>query len=235
MASLVSAIETKARLRLNEPTARFWSSDELVGIINAGIYDLWRDTVQLKQEHYLTVDVTNVSLAANTDTLTGVPSDVHKIYLLTPRDTSWDSANKGLRFEPAEYNSTKFQGAKQRDAIEPANDVIYYSSAGAGGPVAAATVRVAPEVSSAVDLEFAYIPTLGTYTAASTVPIPGEADNALVMWTVAYARAKEREDLAPDPSWLALYYKEKDHLLTSLGVRNVQDPTIVDALFEAEW
>lgn len=235
MATLVSTIETKARLRLNEPTARFWSSNEIVGIINAGIYDLWRDVVQLKQEHFLTIDTTNVSLSADSSTLTGVPSDVHKIYLITPRDVSWDSANKGLKFEPADYNSDKFQGALQRDAIEASNDCVYYAVIGAGGPVGAATVYVAPQVSSDVDISFCYIPTLGTYTSASTIPVPGECDNALVAWTVAYARAKEREDLAPDPSWLALYYKEKDHVLQSLGVRNVQEPTYVDALFEAEW
>lgn len=234
MATLVSAIETKVRLRLNEPTARFWSSDEIVGIINAGIYDLWRDTVQLKQEHYLTIDET-VTLEANTDSLSNLPTDVHKVYLITPLDISWNSSNKGLRFEPADYNSTKFQGALQRDAIDPANDLIYYAPVGAGGPVGAPTIYVAPEVSSAVDLKFCYIPTLGTYTSASTVPIPGEADNALIAWTVAYARAKEREDLSPDPSWLSLYYKEKEHLLNSLGTRQVQDPTVTDALFEAEW
>lgn len=235
MSSLVSAIETKVRLRLNEPTARFWSSDELVGLINAGIYDLWRDTVQLQQEHYLTVDTTNVSLEADDDSLTGVPTDVHKVYLLTPADVSWDSANKGLRFEPVDYNSPKFQGALQRDAIDPANDLIYYAIVGAGGPVGAPTIYVAPQVSSAVDLKFCYIPTLGAYTTSSTIPIPGEADNALIAWTVAHARAKEREDLAPDPAWLAMYYKEKEHLLNSLGTRQVQDATFVDAMFEEEW
>jgi hypothetical protein len=235
MATLVSAIETKARLRLNEVTARFWSSDELVGIINAGIYDLWRDTVQLKQEHFLTIDTDNVVLPADSDVLTGVPSDIHKVYLITPADISSDSVNKGLRFDPVDYNSQKFQGALQRDSIDPSNDLIYYAIVGAGGPVGAATIYVAPQVTSDVDLKFAYIPTLGTYTSSSTIPIPGEADNALVAWTVAYARAKEREDLAPDPAWLTLYYKEKDHLLNSLGVRQVQEATFVDAMFESEW
>src|SRR3990167_5032716 len=35
---------------LNSP---FWSSAELIDIMNQGIKDLWRDIVDLKQEHYL--------------------------------------------------------------------------------------------------------------------------------------------------------------------------------------
>jgi hypothetical protein len=73
------------------------------------VKDLWRDIVDLKQEHFLTVDNTNVSLAANTSTLTGLPSDVHKVYMIEPRDISQDSNFVGLSFVPLDYNDPKFQ------------------------------------------------------------------------------------------------------------------------------
>lgn len=234
MATLVSAIETKVRLRLEEPTAKFWSSDELVGMIADGIRDLWRDIVDLKQEHFITVS-TSVSLAASTATMSSVPSDVHKIVMITPQDVTDDSANADLIFRPADYNSDDFQNALSIDAVEPSNNVLYYAITGSGGPVAAPTIYVAPQVSTGLTLKFAYVPVLGTISAATTVPIPGEVDNALVAWTVAYARAKEREDRAPDPGWLSVYATEKAHIIKSLGVRQYQEPMKADAFFQNYW
>lgn len=235
MATLLSAIETQARRHLVETSASFWSSAELVDIINKGIKDLWRDIADLKQEHYLTVDNTNVSLAASTGTLTGVPTDVHKVYLIEPRDVSNTSNNRNLLFRPMDYNHVIFQSARTQNAIDPQNAVIYYAVTGTGTPVAAPTVYVAPRVTTAVNLSFCYVPSLSDKTASDNVPIPGEADNALIAWTVAFARAKERDDRSPDPSWLAIYATEKQHLLESLGLRQYQEPQIVDAMFDEYW
>ena len=57
----------------------------------------------------------------------------------------------------------------------------------------------------------------------------------MVAWTVAFARAKEREDLSPDPGWLAIYSTEKQHLLQSLGLRQYHEPSYVNAIFEEYW
>lgn len=235
MATAISSIETQARRHLNEPVASFWSSDELVAHAIAAIRDLWRSTVDLKQEHYLTIDATNVTLAANTATLTGVPSDLHKVYMLAPRDLSSASVNKGLLFKPMDYNHPAFQAALGRDPVDPSDDMVYYAVTGAGSPVAAPTIYVAPQVNSAVNLTLSYVPSLAALTAASDVPVPGEADNAVVAWVVAYARAKEREDRMPDPGWIAIYGREKDSLLQSLGVRQLQEPQIVDMVFQEYW
>jgi hypothetical protein len=233
MAVTIANIETTSRLRLGEVTASFWTSAELVEIIIAGVRDLWRDVVDLKQEHYLTVDATNVSLAASTATLSGVPADVHKVYLIEPRDLTSTSSHQSLIFKPLDYNHPRFQAARASDNVSPDNEVIYYAITGQGSPVAAPVIYVAPKVTSAVLLSFIYVPTLSSSIASgSTVPIPGEADNALVAWTVAFARAKEREDRGPDPGWLAIYATEKQHLLESLGLRQLQEPTFVDAIFE---
>lgn len=234
MATLISEIETLARQRLEETTPKFWTSAELVAIIIAGIKDLWRDVVDLKEEHFITIS-TSVTQAADTATLSSVPTDVHKVIMITPLDVTNNSTNAGLIYRPADYNSHYFQNALTRDNIDPRNDVIFYAITSQGAPVGAPTIRVAPKTTSAVSLSFAYVPVVGTLTGASNVPIPGEADNALVAWTVAYARAKEREDRGPDPSWLGVYATEKVHLLQSLGVRQYQEPMTVDALFESYW
>jgi hypothetical protein len=225
----------RVRDNILEPQPRFWSDMELLDHIVAGVRDLWRDIVDLKQEHFLTVDATNVSLAASTATLTGVPSDVHKIYQIEPRDLTTSSSNVGLVFSPLDYNDKKFQSARGSSNIDPSNDTIYYAITAAGGPVGAPTIYVAPKVTTAVLLNFVYVPTLGTLTEASNIPIPGEASNALVAWGMAFARAKERDDRSPDPNWLAIYATEKQHLLQSLGLRQYQEPATVDAVFEDQW
>lgn len=235
MPTLISAIETLARQRLVEPKPKFWASQELVDIIVAGIRDLWRDTVDLKQEHYLKVNNTDVSLVQNTNTLTGVPSDVHKIYMIEGLDLSENSPFVGLVFTPLDYNHIYFQAARARGTVDPASTTVYYSIMGEGAPVNAPTIRVAPMVSSTVPLSFCYVPTLGPLTKDDAVPIPGECDNALIAWTVAFARAKESEDRAPDANWLSIYATEKQHLLQSLGLRQYQEPSYADAMWQEYW
>ena len=235
MATQISTIELLARQRLVEETPRFWSSEELTDIIIAGIKDLWRDIVDLKQEHFLTINNDDVTFEADATSLTGVPTDVHKIYLLEPVDTTIGSSNQGLVFAPMDYNSDVFASARSKAAIDPTYDTIYYSITSAGGPVNSPTIYCAPKVTSAISVSFCYVPTLAALTSQSDVPIPGEVDNALVAWTVAFARGKEKEDRMPDAGWLATYATDKAHLLESLGVRQYQEPTIVPAMFASYW
>lgn len=235
MSVKISDIEALARLRLVEITPRFWTSDELVQIIIAGIRDLWRDVVDLKQEHFLKVNTFDVYMDAEATQLRGVPADVHKVYLIEPRDLTTNGTNHGLIFKPLDYNHKDFQLARSREAIDAANDTIFYSITGQGAPINAPTIYVAPKVSSIVPIAFSYVPTLGQLLASSVIPIPGEADNALVAWAVAFARAKESDDRAPDANWLAIYGTEKQHLMQSLGLRQYQEPSYVDAEFEEYW
>lgn len=234
MPTFISSIETTARLRLAESSPIFWSSAELVDIIISGIRDLWRDTVDLKQEHYLTVDNSNVFLGANATQLSGVPADVHKVYLIEPRDVSPNG--RKIVFTPKDYNHIDFQSARTSTALDPAGSgTIYYAVTGQGAPVNAPVILVSPSITGPLDISFSYVPTLGQLTSGSIVPIPGEADNALVAWTVAFARAKESDDRAPDSNWLTIYATEKAHLLQSLGLRQLQEPSFVDALFQQYW
>lgn len=235
MPTKFSTIETLARQHLVEQTASFWSSDELIQIAIRGAKDLWRDIVDLKQEHYLTRNTTDVTYPASSTQLQGVPVDVHKVYLIEPTSTLTSSTNSGLTFYPLDYNHKDFRSARSLDAIDPTNSVVYYCITGQGAPVNAPVILCAPQVTSAVSLSFTYVPTLPNLTSDSFVPIPGEADNALVAWTVAFARAKESEDRSPDANWLAIYGTEKQHLLQSLGLREYQEIPVVTAMFEEYW
>ncbi len=237
MATTYQTIIDQARKHLNEATASFWTDAELLAEAQKGTFDLWRPIVDLKSEYYLTIDTTNVTMAANTGTLTGVPSGCYKIYLIEPVNNTEIGPNINLHFEPKEFNHPYVRAARASANIEPSNAVIYYSITGQGAPYAAPTIYVAPKVTSAVSLRFVYVPviTTGDMEVGDNVPLPGEADNALVAWTVAYARAKEREERGPDPEWIQIYATEKQSLLNSLGKRQLQEPEYVDALWEDYW
>lgn len=231
MATPLSALEVIVRDHLTETTAKFWSSAELVRLMNLGVKDLWRSINDLRQNHFTTRDITNVTLAVSGSTLTGVPADVVRVHMLEVLDPT--GAHGGLRFEPLPYTDLKFQAARAAAAIDPSSGgVIYFDIGGAGGPVAAPTVFVAPPVTAAVSIAMTYVPSLATLTTSDNNPVPGESDNALVAWTVAFARAKERDDRAPDPGWLQIYGNEKQNILVSLAPRQDQEPQVATAFFE---
>ena len=235
MATLLSSLETQVRRTpLIEGSASFWSSDELIDIMNKGIKDLWGAIIDLHQEHFLTIDVTNVSMAADTKTLTGIPSDVFRIHSIEPRDTTSTASGAAVIFMPRDDNSFEMIGARGQTAQDPTTGLkIYYFMSQAGAPVGTPTVHVAPQISSALNLRFAYVPVLAAVVAAGNNPIPGESDNALISWTVAFARAKERDDRSPDPNWLAIYATEKAAILTRLTPRQTQEPDVVEDYFGA--
>lgn len=236
MATLLSALETEVRDQLQESAANIWTSAEIINHLSHGIRDLWRAVNDLHQEHFCTVDVTNVSLAASTGTLTGVPADCYRVHLIEPRDITSSGAYNRLMFSPRDLNHSDFQAARALGTADPGyGGPIFYAITAAGAPVAAPTIRVAPMVSAAVTLALTYVPTLGALTSASTNPIPGESDAALIAWTLAFARSKEREDRSPDPEWLAVYATFKQVLLTSLTPRQDQEVTEVEGCFDGEF
>lgn len=187
-------------------------------------------------QHYLaTIDVTNVSLAANALALTGVPADVAIVLGIEPR-TPANYVN--LFFRPRNYFDPVFQQARTSPAQDPNGLVIWYDLTGAGAPVAAPTVRVAPAITAAVNLQFSYVPTLdaSALTTASSNPIPGETDHMLKCWILAHARAKETEGRVPDATYLGMYEADKAKLVASvLPKRQEDEPEIAEAMFEGYW
>lgn len=235
MATLMSAIVTKARITLNETSAIFWTDAELLDYAVDGCKDLWKSIIDLNQGHFQTVDDTNVSMAASTATLTGVPTDVFRVELIEPRNLTSSNSVQNMTFWPRKKNHADFSAARALGVVDPNGQDIYFDIRNAGSPVAAPAIDVAPQINAAVLLRLIYVPTLGTLTAASTNPIPGESDHAVYCWTVAHARAREREDRKPDPEWIAFYATDKQHLLTALTPRQTQEPEVVEALFESYW
>ena len=218
----------------NTTGGRFWSSDELIAHMNHAITDLWKAVLDLHGEHFQTVDITNVSVAADTETLTGVPTDVFRILRIEPRDVTSSGSYRDVSFKPWDTNSDDAQNARALGSVSPTSGVcVYFQLENAGAPVAAPTVRIAPKLSSAVTLRFVYAPTIATKVAADDNPIPGGTDLAIIAWTVAYARAKEREDRMPDPNWLAIYGTEKRNSLTAMTPRQEQEPEVVQDYFES--
>lgn len=234
MATTIASIITDARVELKEPVASFWTDAELLGHFKKGVNDLWGAIVDLNQEHYLTVDTSNVSLAASSDSLTGVPSDCFRVELIEPRNTTSSGTTPDVLFWPRDYKSAPFRNARQLTAQDPLGGLdIYYALSQAGSPIGAPVVLTAPQVTSAVLLRFVYTPGPGSnaLTVNSVNPIPGEADNALMAWMIAYGRAKEREDRSPDPNWLAIYATEKQSLLVRMTPRQTQEPDVVEDIF----
>lgn len=235
MATLLSANILNARATLNELTAVFWTDAELLAYALAGCRDLWRSIIDLHQGHFLTIDMTNVSLAANTATITGVPADTFRVELIEARDQTTANTLQDITFWPRPINHPDVTAARMGGVQDPNGRDIYFSLRNAGSPIAAPAIDIAPMISAALPLRLVYTPTLPTLTAASANPIPGESDHAIEAWIIAHARAREREDRSPDPAWMAIYLNDKNSLLIALTPRQTQEPDVVEALFEGLW
>jgi len=214
-----------------ELSARFWSDAELNDYIGAGIRDLWGAILDLHQEHYFTVDETNVYLAAGGTVLSGVPEDVFRVLGIEPRDTTSTGGQRGVIFVPKKYNSPEFRAARTQGQYDSGSSlIIYYDVSQAGAPVGAPTIHIAPAISGQLLLRFIYAPTLddGNLEDNDLNPIPGESDNALVAYCIAWAHAKDRDDGSPDPAFIAIYSAEKTNILTRLTPRQEDEPDVVD-------
>jgi hypothetical protein len=224
----------QVRNLLREPKPKFWQDDELVDWMVLGGQDLWGELIDTHQEHFFTVDATNVSLAANAASLTGVPVDCFRVLLIAPRDTTSAGSYRGCLFLPRDYNSDEFRNAMADDAADPSGSglVIYYAMGGIGSPISAPTIYTAPQVTTAIPLRLAYIPTLAATNSESSDPIPAESNTALIAWTVAWAKAKDSPDNLPDPGWLAIYNTAKEKLRTRATPRQEQEPEVVLGMFD---
>lgn len=235
MATTLGVCIANARTHLNETSAIFWTDAELLVHAAEGVKDLWKAIIDLQQGHFLTIDETHVSMAANTNTLTGVPTDVFRVELLEVRDLTTANAVQNLTFEARPINHPDVSSARGLSAQSPSGQTIFFSLFNAGAPVGAPSIEVAPQITSAVNLRLVYTPVLGTLTQWSTNPIPGESDHAVTAWIVAHALAKQSVDQVPDPNWFKVYNIDKRNLLTVLTPRQTMDVQLVEPLFESYW
>jgi hypothetical protein len=227
MATPLTDIVAEVRDALIETTASFWSADELLAIMHHGIRDLWGTILDSHGEHYLLVDETHVRAVAGDAELQGVPVGCFRVQLLEARESPSDGGLQ-VRFVPRKYNSPEFAAARAAgDQSSPG--VIYYAVSGIGAPVEPPIIRIAPTLSTNLDLRLAYN---GVLEIGEFNPIPGDADHALKAWTLAYAMAKESETRTPDAGWLSIYATEKQSILVRIVPRQEQEPEYVEAMFE---
>lgn len=216
----------------------FWADTELLNIAVRGTTDLWAAIMDLDQGHFQTIDTTDVSLQANATQLSGVPNDVFRIDLIEPVDTTSLGPTSRIAFVPRAYNHREFINARALTARDPTTGVnIFYCLSTAGPPAAAPIILTAPVMTATILCRLVYVPVLGggSFGLGSINPIPGESDHALIAWTVAYARARERDDHSPDPAWLAVYATEKASLVTRLTPRQTQEMQVASGVFDDYW
>lgn len=236
MATPIADIITRIRGDLSEGTASYWTDPELATIILAGARDLWRKIAGVYREHFITIDETNVSILLDGTALDGVPADVFVVVAVEPRVVGRNNPNRGLIFSPRKYTHPEFMSARAMGPCEPVNLTVFYDIINAGAPVGAPTILIAPLLTAAVALRLTYIHTLVPFDKDGDNPIPGESDNALYAWGMAYAKAKENEQNAPDPEWMAVYGTEKMNLVAELAPpRSIQDTEVVEAFFQDLW
>lgn len=230
MATTLQTIIDNARTTLNETTAALWSDAELLVHANAAIKDLWRSIIDLYQDHVVTIDATNMSITANSSTITGVPTDLFRIVEISPRVLN--STNSGLVFKPRTLTSPDYVQAKALPAIDPVSAVVYYVVINAGAPVGAPAIRIAPQLGSAVNLTVTYNPVIPAKALGDSNPIPGESDAAIRAYVIAWARARETADRLPDPGYISIYATEKANCIVALTPRSVQEPEYVQGMWE---
>ena len=71
-------------------------------------------------------------------------------------------------------------------------------------------------------------PSQGRIDLSMEIALPAYPEQALMSYVVAYARARDRDDHAPDTTWAALYRTEKDNILAALAGRDEVGPRAVD-------
>jgi hypothetical protein len=237
LATTLQTIITMTRDALNEAVPRYWSDAELLRYMNRGIRDAWRQISMVNQNYQFSLS-TSVTMAADADTLSSVPADLAIVLNLEAADMV---ANPIHFFGVSDYANADFQSARRQsqggqaiDSAAPGK--VFFCVVGAGAPVAAPTIYVAPRINAAITLALAYRPTIGAeLTATGNVPLPGELDQALVHWTAAYAVGRQRGDAGPDTTHLGLYQGEMNKLIASIDPRDESGDETVVAMFEELW
>lgn len=232
MATTLQSIITDARVQLNEPVANFWQDSELLGYLNRGIKDVRRHINQTHQNYVFQID-TAVSAAAGDTELANVPTDLGKVLLLEPADLNDTPLNVVHR----RWQHSDFQSARHIEAQDPshARD-LFYTVTGIGAPGGTAPViRIAPALTRAVTFHLAYEPVPANLTLTDNVPIPGDADQALIEWVCAYALGRERGDSTPDAKRLQNYNGEVAKILVAIAPRDESEPEVVEGMFEGGY
>lgn len=238
-ATSIASLIAQARIHLVEPAAAFWTDAELMGHMQNGAKDLWKKIVGQYKEHFVTINDTTMVLPKYAPGIVGVPTDMFRPIVIEPRILGQNNPNQGLIFKPRKRTDPDFIQANAADPQTPQSTVIFYDVINPGAPVGPPGILTAPQVTDDVLLRGTYNNTLPPLSLTGNNPIPGESDNALIAWTVAYARSKEGstpETRVPDANWMTVYATEKTNTVAELSVsRSEQDQEVVEAVFQDMW
>lgn len=230
MATEITDLLRQVRSRLGGKTTSTWPDKDLQDYLRHGALDLWGAILDIHGDHYLKEE--RVMLRANESSI-NPPGDCFRIQFIEPWDTTNSGTSPDLHFKPMKYNRPEFAAARSLSSTDLGTaDEILYALTGEGAPVSAPIIRIAPKLNGDLALRIAYNPTL---VIGETNPIPGESDNALIAWTTAWARSRERQDRMPDPGQLAIYATEKQAILTRMEPRQEQEPPEVIGIFDHLW
>jgi hypothetical protein len=232
MATLVETLIANARVQLKETTPKYWTQAELLNHANSAIKDLWKSIIDLYQDHFVTIDNTNMVLSSTTGEITGIPADAFRVHMIQPRVLGDQSVNQSLVFKPRTLTHPDYVSAQSSRPQQSQYGVVFYAVRNAGAPVGAPAISCRPMLRSDVNLTVWYIPTLASLALGQYNPIPGESDKAIEEYILAFARVKEREDRAPDPEHISIYATEKRNLLVALTPRSDQEPETVVGMWE---
>lgn len=228
-ATTIPSLLVQVRDQLVESTANFWSDAELIAIMRLGAIDLWGAILDLHQDHFFKIN-TDVVLRANQSELSNIPPDCFRVQLIEPKDTTQNGVAFRCLFSPRKYKDADFSMARALGAQDPSNaSEIFYQLVGVGSPIAPPQIVTAPLVNTDIPVRLVYNPALDWD--GNVNPVPGESDNALKAWTIAYARGKESDTRQPDTGWLSVYATEKQLILVRLTPREEQEPEVVEDLF----
>jgi hypothetical protein len=238
--STCQSIIDNARVHLNDPNKTFWSDAELLVHLNAGAKDCWRHVQNLLQDYFFQIiEDGTVTQDVNATTLTIATSPTPKIYKIQGIEPVTQANYPALNYFPRKYMHPDMVRARTADAVDPGScGPAYYAIAGRGND-ALPTIYVAPKFTAQVPIRLVFTPGIGTLLIGDANPIPGESDQALENFIVAYAKPKETdEDGAgqnpgtPDAGWLAMYKAERDSMCVSLDPRQEDQPDVAEGVHE---
>jgi len=176
---LTSTIITRARLKLDEASAKFWTDAELLNYINKGYYYYWQWMIQA--QHPLTLKPTTLDTTAGTATV-ALPSDFIAVRLLEYVYSD--------RTEPLVYRE-RYDEASYTNLSSADNTSVYTYRIEGSNLVLEPTPQTTT-TSGILKMIYYYLPDeLGT---GDTPTIPAMYHNLLIDYCVVQGKRKEEAE-----------------------------------------
>lgn len=168
-------IRQKARRKLDETSAKFWTDEDLNDFINQGYRYYWQWMIQAGQ--YITLKETNLDIVASTSTI-ALPSDFIKVKML-------ERVIDGIQIPLDYYDRTESEN--YTTGVSTANFLYSYRLLGAN-----LVLEPTPQESATSGLKLTYFYMMDEMDDDSDIPlIPLLYHDLLVSYAVIQAKEKE--------------------------------------------